>query len=63
MNTLQRLADNFVQENPDVPVPLTILADGATSLRSRLTRNDMPDVIAIQNDFTTTLSKRARFLI
>jgi raffinose/stachyose/melibiose transport system substrate-binding protein len=52
INTLRKLADRFTAENPDIPVTLTILADGATSLRSRLTRNDMPDLIAIQNDFT-----------
>jgi raffinose/stachyose/melibiose transport system substrate-binding protein len=50
MATLQKLVDAFGAENPDVKVTLSSPAQAGSVLRSRLTKNDMPDVLAIGGD-------------
>jgi raffinose/stachyose/melibiose transport system substrate-binding protein len=50
MVTLQKLVDAFNAENAGTQVTLSSPAQAGSVLRSRLTKNDMPDVLAIGGD-------------
>ncbi|GHV56031.1 ABC transporter substrate-binding protein [Spirochaetia bacterium] len=50
--TYQRLISAFQAENPDITVNLMNLPDAGTVLRSRLTKNDIPDLLALGGDAT-----------
>jgi raffinose/stachyose/melibiose transport system substrate-binding protein len=50
MATLQKLVDAFTAENSGIKVTLSSPAQAGSVLRSRLTKNDMPDVLAIGGD-------------
>lgn len=52
ISTLKKLVDAFVSENPGVSITITSPADAGTVLRSRLTKNDIPDIIAVGGDAT-----------
>lgn len=53
--TLQKLADKFTAEkNGTVKITITSPQDASTVLRSRLTKNDIPDMMAIGGDSTYT---------
>jgi raffinose/stachyose/melibiose transport system substrate-binding protein len=63
MATLQKLVDAFNAENPGVKVSLVSPASAGTVLRSRLTKNDIPDIIAIGGDPTYTEFQDAGMLL
>ena len=54
VDTLQKLVDAFVADNPGVSITIQSPADAATVLRARLTTNDIPDIIAVGGDSTYT---------
>jgi len=54
VDTLQKLVDAFVAENPGVTITIMSPADANTVLRARLTTNDIPDIIAVGGDATYT---------
>lgn len=48
--TLQKIIDGFMAENADVKITLTSEADASTVLKTRLTKNDIPEIIAMGGD-------------
>lgn len=52
--TLQKLADAFTAQNPGITIEVNSPADAGTVLRSRLTKNDLPDLMFIGGDATYT---------
>lgn len=48
--TLQKLADKFHEQNPAVTVTITAPADAGTVLKTRMAKNDMPDLVAMGGD-------------
>lgn len=48
--TLQKIIDGFMAENADVKITLTSEADANTVLKTRLTKNDIPEIIAMGGD-------------
>jgi raffinose/stachyose/melibiose transport system substrate-binding protein len=53
--TMQKIIDEFVaSKNGTVKITYSSPADAGTVLRSRLTKNDIPDIIAIGGDATYT---------
>jgi raffinose/stachyose/melibiose transport system substrate-binding protein len=53
--TLQKLADKFTAEkNGSIKITIISPQDASTVLRSRLTKNDIPDMMAIGGDSTYT---------
>lgn len=52
---LQELIDKFVTANPGVTITLNAPSDAGTVLRTRLTKDDIPDIIACGGDTTYTL--------
>ncbi len=44
---LQKLVDDFNATNPEIPVTLTAPADAGTVLKTRMTKNDLPEIIAM----------------
>ncbi|MBM7573657.1 ABC transporter substrate-binding protein [Aquibacillus albus] len=44
--TYQRLVDKFEAENPNIKVEVVSQPDSLTVLKTRLTKNDLPDIIA-----------------
>ncbi|WP_456276563.1 ABC transporter substrate-binding protein [Bacillus sp. AK128] len=45
--TYQRLVDKFEEENPTIKVEVVSQPDSTTVLKTRLTKDDLPDIIAI----------------
>lgn len=45
--TLQKLIDEFQNENPNIVIELNSPAESETVLRTRLTKDDMPDILSI----------------
>jgi raffinose/stachyose/melibiose transport system substrate-binding protein len=54
VETLQGLVDTFTKANPGVKITINSPADAGTVLRSRLTKNDLPDMMFIGGDATYT---------
>lgn len=54
MATLQSLIDKFTGENPNITISITAPSDAGTVLKTRLTKNDIPDIIACGGDATYT---------
>lgn len=52
---LQTLVDKFTKANPGVKITLNAPSDGGTVLRTRLAKNDIPDIIACGGDKNYTL--------
>lgn len=46
-STLQKLIDEFQNENPNIVIELNSPAESETVLRTRLTKDDMPDILSI----------------
>jgi raffinose/stachyose/melibiose transport system substrate-binding protein len=63
MATLQKLVAAFNDQNPAVKVTLSSPAQAGSVLRSRLTKNDMPDVLAIGGDSLYTELSGAGILL
>ncbi|MDO4343758.1 MAG: extracellular solute-binding protein [Eubacteriales bacterium] len=54
VSTLQGLIDKFTEANPGVTITITAPSDAGTVLKTRLTKNDIPDIIACGGDATYT---------
>lgn len=63
MQTLQGLADKFMSDNPNVVIEINAPADAGTVLKTRLTKNDLPDIIACGGDATYTELQSAGVLL
>ncbi|WP_407271271.1 ABC transporter substrate-binding protein [Radiobacillus sp. PE A8.2] len=50
--TYQRLVDKFEADNPNIKVEVISQPDSTTVLKTRLTKNDLPDIIAIGGNST-----------
>ncbi|WP_455715231.1 ABC transporter substrate-binding protein [Anaerosporobacter sp.] len=51
---LQSLADSYMADNPGVTITVNSPAEAKTVLTTRMTKNDMPDIIAMGGDATYT---------
>jgi len=60
---MQKLVADFMAENPDIVVTFTSEADAGTVLKTRLTKNDIPNVIAMGGDSTYTELQGAGVLL
>ncbi|MDR0300602.1 MAG: extracellular solute-binding protein [Streptococcaceae bacterium] len=60
--TLKELAREFTKANPNITVNVTAPADGGTVLKTRLTKNDIPDVISGGGDATFLQLEKASVL-
>ncbi|WP_010239847.1 ABC transporter substrate-binding protein [Clostridium arbusti] len=49
-NILQSMINDFNKQNPNINVTLSAPADAATVLKTRLTKNDVPDVMSLGGD-------------
>ncbi len=63
METLQGLADKFMSDNPDVTIEINSPADAGTVLKTRLTKDDLPDIISCGGDATYTELQSAGVLV
>lgn len=61
--TLQKIIDGFMKENPNITVSLTSEADAATVLKTRLTKNDIPEIISMGGDSNYTELQSAGVLL
>lgn len=52
LDILKQLANEFEKENKEIKIKITNPADAGTVLKTRLTKNDIPDVIAMGGDAT-----------
>ena len=53
-DTMQKLVDGFMSEHSEVKVTINCPSDAGTVLKTRLTKNDIPAVIAMGGDATYT---------
>lgn len=63
VQTLQKLADAFMSQNEGVVIEINAPAEAGTVLKTRLTKNDFPDIIACGGDATYTELQSAGMLI
>lgn len=63
VSTMQKLADKFNSQNTDVQVTLNSPADAGTVLKTRMTKDDLPDIIAYGGDNTYTELTEAGILL
>lgn len=61
--SLQALADEFMSQNKNVSIEINSMSDAGTVLRTRLTKNDLPDIIACGGDATYTELQSAGVLM
>ncbi|WP_368250696.1 ABC transporter substrate-binding protein [Enterococcus sp. 2201sp1_2201st1_B8_2201SCRN_220225] len=61
-DVLKQLAKEFEAENDGVTIKITSPADAGTVLKTRLTKNDIPDVLAMGGDATFAELKEAGVL-
>lgn len=54
LDTMQGLVDGFMAENPNITVTINCPSDAGTVLKTRLTKDDIPTVMAIGGDATYT---------
>lgn len=47
---LQQLVDSFNESHPDTKIVITAPADAGTVLKTRLAKNDIPDIVALGGD-------------
>lgn len=50
VSTLQSLVDSFNEQNPDIKITLNAPADAGTVLKTRMTKDDLPDILAYGGD-------------
>lgn len=60
---LKSIVSDFMRENPDIEVTLTAEQDASTVLKTRLTKNDIPEVLAIGGDTNYTELQGAAVLL
>lgn len=63
MQTLQSLVDKFESQHENVSIEITAPADAGTVLKTRMTKNDLPDIIACGGDATYTELQSAGMLL
>lgn len=59
---MQSLVDEFQAKNPGVTITITCPNEAKTVLRTRLTKNDIPDIVAMGGDSTFTELQTAGIL-
>jgi raffinose/stachyose/melibiose transport system substrate-binding protein len=52
METINKLIEKFEEENPDIDVEQASPPEPSTVLRTRLSKNDVPDIIGVGGDMT-----------
>ena len=57
------MIDGFMEKNPDIKITLTSESDAATVLKTRLTKNDVPELIAMGGDSNYTELQSAGVLL
>ena len=62
-DTIQKLVDKYNESHDDVTVKVTAPPDAGTVLKTRMAKNDMPDVIAIGGDNNYTEVESAGVLL
>lgn len=63
VQTLQSLVDKFTEQNEGIVITINAPADSGTVLKTRLTKNDIPDIIACGGDTTYTELQGAGVLL
>lgn len=63
MQTLQSLVDKFASQHENISIEITAPADAGTVLKTRMTKNDLPDIIACGGDATYTELQSAGMLL
>lgn len=63
VQTLQALVDKFTADNADIIITINAPADSGTVLKTRLTKNDIPDIIACGGDTNYTELQGAGVLL
>lgn len=61
--TLQKLIDGFRKENSNIEITLTSESDASTVLKTRLTKNDIPELISMGGDSNFTELQSAGVLL
>ena len=61
--TLQKLVDAYNESQDKVKVTLTQPADAGTVLKTRMTKNDLPDMVAMGGDFNYAELQSAGVLV
>lgn len=60
---LQKMIDGFMEKNPNISITLTSEKDAATVLKTRLTKNDVPEIVAMGGDSNYTELQGAGVLL
>ena len=60
---LQKLVDKFNETHEDVTIKITAPADAGTVLKTRMAKNDMPDIVAMGGDNNYTEVESAGMLV
>ncbi|WP_270413555.1 extracellular solute-binding protein [Blautia faecis] len=60
---LQKLVDKFNETHKDVTIKITAPADAGTVLKTRMAKNDMPDIVAMGGDNNYTEVESAGMLV
>lgn len=60
---LQHMIDGFMKEHSDISITLTSEKDAATVLKTRLTKNDVPEIVAMGGDSNYTELQGAGVLL
>ena len=63
VSTMQKLVDKFNSQNTDVQITLNSPADAGTVLKTRMTKDDLPDIIAYGGDNIYTELTEAGILL
>lgn len=62
-DTLQKLVDKYNESHEDVTITITAPADAGTVLKTRMAKNDMPDIVAMGGDVNYTEVESAGMLL
>lgn len=62
-DALQKMIDGFMEQNADIKITLTSESDAATVLKTRLTKNDIPELISMGGDSNYTELQSAGVLL
>ena len=62
-DVLQQLVDKFNEAHEDVTIKITAPADAGTVLKTRMAKNDMPDIVMMGGDNNYTEVESARMLV
>ena len=62
-DVLQQLVDKFNETHEDVTIKITAPADAGTVLKTRMAKNDMPDIVMMGGDNNYTEVESAGMLV